>query len=147
MAITIFSVFLCNILPVTVIAENFEFLGFQYRMVRHKEKKMVLLRPKKAKLKSLVDKVRTHIKSSRDKTVEDMIKGLNPILRGWVNYYRIGHSTRVFQFIKGWVEKKVRRFARRAQGKMGFGWKKWSSEIIYNVWGLYNDYQVRYYNM
>ena len=26
----------------------------------------------------------------------------------------------------------------------GFGWKKWSREDIYEKWGLYNDYQIRY---
>src|SRR5215831_19180468 len=32
-----------------------------------------------------------------------------PILRGWVNYFRIGHSSRCFSKIQDWVEKKIRR--------------------------------------
>ncbi|WP_411681298.1 group II intron maturase-specific domain-containing protein, partial [Clostridium thailandense] len=47
----------------------------------------------------------------------------NPIVQGWVNYYRIGHCSRVLTHIKIWVEEKVRRFARKAQKKFGFGWK------------------------
>jgi len=94
----------------------------------------------------LRDKVREHPRKSRCKTITDMIKELNPILRGWVNYYRIGHCSRVLTHIKIWVERKVRRFARKAQKKFGFGWKEWSSELIYEKWGLYDDYQVRYYN-
>ena len=42
-----------------------------------------------------------------------MIKGLNPILQGWVNYYRIGHCSRTLTYVKIWVERKVRRFARK----------------------------------
>jgi hypothetical protein len=30
-------------------------------------------------------------------------------LRGWVNYFAIGHSSECLNFIKDWVEKKVRR--------------------------------------
>lgn len=81
-----------------------------------------------------------------DKTVTEIIKELNPILRGWVNYYRIGHCARTLTYIKIWVERKVRRFARKAQKKFGFGWKEWSSEVIYEKWGLFSDYQVRYFN-
>jgi RNA-directed DNA polymerase len=125
--------------------ETFAFLGFDYRLVNNKNKKMALLKPKKKKVAELIRKVKVHLAKNRDRTVIEMIKELNPILRGWVNYYRIGHCSRTLTYIKIWVERKVRRFARKAQKKFGFGWKKWSSEMIYEKWGLYNDYQVRYY--
>ena len=40
---------------------------------------------------------------------------INPILRGWVNYFAVGHSSECFSFIKDWVEKKVRRHIARLQ--------------------------------
>lgn len=126
--------------------KTFGFLGFDFRLVKNKEKKMVLLKPKKKKVAELISKVKLYLAQSRDKTVIEMIKELNPILRGWINYYRIGHCSRTLTFIKIWVERKVRRFARKAQKKFGFGWKEWSNEVIYGKWGLYNDYQIRYYN-
>lgn len=126
--------------------ETFGFLGFDFRLVKNKQKKMVLLKPKKKKVAELISKVKVHLAQNRDKTVTEMIRNLNPILRGWVNYYRIGHCSRTLTYVKIWVERKVRRFARKAQKKFGFGWKEWSSEIIYDKWGLYDDYQVRYYN-
>lgn len=126
--------------------EIFAFLGFDYRLVNNKNKKMILLKPKKKKVTELIGKVKTHLAENRNKTVMEMIKGLNPILQGWVNYYRIGHCSRTLTYVKIWVERKVRRFARKAQKKFGFGWKEWSSEMIYGKWGLYEDYQVRYYN-
>ncbi|EQB89249.1 group II intron reverse transcriptase/maturase [Clostridium punense] len=126
--------------------ETFGFLGFDFRLVKSKGKKMVLLKPKKKKVTELISKVKTHLVQSRNKTVTEMIEELNPILRGWVNYYRIGHCSRTLTYIKIWVERKVRRFARKAQKKFGFGWKEWSSEIIYGKWGLFSDYQVRYFS-
>ena len=76
-----------------------------------------------------------------------MIEGLNRILRGWANYYRVGHSSRIFSKIRNWVEKKVRRFVRKSQGRSGFGWKEWSKDVVYGKWGLYDDYEIRYYNL
>ena len=31
----------------------------------------------------------------------------------------------------------------RARGRKGFGWKRWSSEWLYDRLGLFNDYQLR----
>ena len=125
--------------------ETFSFLGFDYRLVKHKEKKMVLIRAIRKKVQELLEKVRILLKRNRDKSFWEVIPKLNEIVRGWINYFRIGHCSRLFNFIKQWVEKKIRRFVRKAQGRKGFGWKEWSSQIIYDIWGLYNDYQIRYY--
>jgi hypothetical protein len=38
------------------------------------------------------------------------------------------------------------RFWRKQAGRRGFGWKRWSREVVYGAWGLYGDYQVRYYD-
>ncbi len=72
-----------------------------------------------------------------------VIERINPILRGWVNYFAVGHAGRCFTFIKDWVEKKIRRHLMRAQKRKGFGWKQWSREWLYNELGLFNDYRVR----
>ena len=72
-----------------------------------------------------------------------VIAKINPILRGWVNYFRIGNAARCFAFVRDWVEKKVRRHLMRARNRRGFGWKRWSREWIYTTLGLFNDYRVR----
>ena len=58
---------------------------------------------------------------------------VNPILRGWVNYFRVGNSCRCFRYIKDWVEQKVRRHLQYARRKSGFGWERWGREFIYNT--------------
>jgi len=77
--------------------------------------------------------------------VSEVIELINPILRGWVNYFAVGHSSRCFAFIRDWVEKKIRRHLMRARKRKGFGWKRWSSEWLYLTLGLFNGYRTRYY--
>ena len=68
---------------------------------------------------------------------------INPILRGWVNCFAVGHSSRCFSLVKDWVEKKVRRHLMRARKQKGFGWKGWSRQWLYGELGLFNGYRVR----
>ena len=70
---------------------------------------------------------------------------INPILRGWVNYFAVGHSSRCFGFVRDWVEKKVRRHLMRARQRRGFGWRRWSRRWLYEGLGLFDGYRVRRY--
>jgi RNA-directed DNA polymerase len=71
-----------------------------------------------------------------------LIETINPILRGWVNYFAVGHSGRCFSFIRNWVEKKIRRHLAKARQRRGFGWKRWSRRWLYEELGLYGEYRV-----
>jgi RNA-directed DNA polymerase len=75
--------------------------------------------------------------------VDRIIKVITPIKRGWVNYFRIGYAGPCFNFIRDWVEKKIRRHLMRARKRKGFGWKKWSKQWLYEELGLFNDYRIR----
>jgi len=75
--------------------------------------------------------------------VETVIAKINPVLRGWVNYFRVGHSSICFGVVKRWVEEKVRRHLMCARGRKGFGWTRWSSEWLYGRLGLFNNYPLR----
>jgi RNA-directed DNA polymerase len=75
--------------------------------------------------------------------LEQVITLINPILRGWVNYFAVGDSGRSFSFVKDWVEKKVRRHLMRAQKRKGFGWKRWSKRWLYEDLKLFNSYRVK----
>jgi len=79
----------------------------------------------------------------RSQPVGRVIELINPILRGWVNYFAVGHSSRCFSFIQDWVEKKVRRHMMRSCKRHGFGWKRWSRQWLYMNLGLFNGYRVR----
>jgi hypothetical protein len=100
--------------------------------------------PKQKKRTALLQELKEVFRRSRSQPVEAVIAEINPKLRGWVNYFRIGHASRCLAFVRQWVERKVRRHLMRARNRRGFGWKRWSTAGLYDSLGLFADYRVRY---
>jgi RNA-directed DNA polymerase len=126
--------------------ERFSFLGFDFRRMKTLRGKWgVRMTPRTKARNSLLSKLKEVFRRYRSQPVERVIEEINPILRGWVNYFRIGHSSRCFGYVKEWVEKKIRRHLMRARKRKGFGWNRWSRDWLYRTLRLYGDYQVRYY--
>jgi len=125
--------------------ESFGFLGFGFRRVRSRAGRWMPLRmPLPKKRTTLLRTLKTWFRRYRSQPIGALIEKINPILRGWVNYFAVGHSSRCFSFIRNWVEKKIRRHLARARQRQGFGWKRWSRRWIYETLGLFSDYRVRY---
>jgi len=126
--------------------ESFGFLGFDFRLVRSwKGTWRPQYTPKLKKRTAILAKLQEIFRRNKSQPVGKVIEVINPILRGWVNYFAVGNSSRCFAFIQDWVEKKIRRHMMRARKRAGFGWKRWSREWLYEVLGLFHDYRVRYY--
>jgi RNA-directed DNA polymerase len=125
--------------------QSFPFLGFDYRHRKTRQGKDGILRtPRRQARIKLQQKIKATFKAKRGRSLEEVVEIINPILRGWVNYFRIGNSGRCFSVIKDWVQKKVRRHIFKANKQRGFGWKRRSTEQLYQYTGLFNDYEIRY---
>ena len=123
---------------------SFTFLGFEFRRILGRYKRWRPdYAPKLKKRTTLLAKLREIFRRHISQPVERVIEEVNPILRGWVNYFAIGNSGRCFSFIKDWVEKKIRRHLMRACKRQGFGWKRWHRQWFYKELGLYNNYRLR----
>ena len=124
--------------------EKFSFLGFEFRLILSRnQKRRPFFAPKLKKRTALFAKLREIFRRYTSQPVGRLIELINPILRGWVNYFAVGHSSRCFSMIKDWVEKKIRRHLMRARQRKGFGWKRWSSNWVYATLGLFNEYRVK----
>jgi len=123
--------------------ESFTFLGFEYRRILSlRGKWRPYFAPKLKKRTALFEKLREIFRQYVSQPVGNVIENINPILRGWINYFRVGNSSRCFSMVKDWVEKKVRRHLMHARGRQGYGWKRWSRQWLYDQLGLFNDYRL-----
>jgi RNA-directed DNA polymerase len=126
--------------------ESFSFLGFDFRRVKTlRGTRGVRITPSMKARTALLRKLKEVFRRFQSQPAERVIEEINPILRGWANYFRIGHSSRCFCYVRNWVEKKTRRHLMRARKRKGFGWNRWSRAWLYQNLGLYGDYEVRYY--
>jgi RNA-directed DNA polymerase len=99
------------------IDEGFDFLGWriQRRAWRSQTgKKAVYTYPSKKSLASIKEKVRRLTRRAQHRTLADLLRRLNPVLRGWCTYFRHGVSKRTFGYIDhyafwrvvGWLKKR-----------------------------------------
>jgi RNA-directed DNA polymerase len=126
--------------------ETFSFLGFDYRRVKTRRGAWgVRVAPRMKARTALLRELKEAFRRHQSQPVDRVIYLSNPILRGWVNYFRVGNSSECFGYIKDWVEKKIRRHLMRARKRRGFRWNRWSRSWFYDTLGLFNDYGVRHY--
>ena len=69
---------------ITHVDQGFDFLGVNIRKYNGK----LLIKPSKKNVKAFLDKVRNAIKGNKAAKQINLIKMLNPIIRGWANYHR-----------------------------------------------------------
>ena len=125
--------------------ESFGFLGFDFRRVLSRRGVWrAQYTPKLKKRTALLRKLKETFRCFQSQPLDRVVELINPVLRGWVGYFAIGHSSRCFGFIKDWVEKKARRHLGRSRKRQGFGWNRWSRQWLYETVGLFNGYRVNY---
>jgi RNA-directed DNA polymerase len=123
--------------------ERFNFLGFVFRRVPAKSGKWWALRvPRPEKRNALLVKLKAILRAHVSRPIREVIETINPVLRGWVQYFAFGNASRCFSYVRTWVERKVRRLLARARGSKGFGWRRWSRRWLVEQLGLFDDYHV-----
>ena len=124
--------------------ERFSFLGFDFWRGRAPGGGWRLrYTPRLQQRTAVLRKLKAIFRGARSQPVPGVIAQINPVLRGWVTYFRIGHAGRCFGYVQRWVERKVRRHLMRARGRPGFGWQRWSRAWLHATLGLYADYRLR----
>jgi RNA-directed DNA polymerase len=105
---------------ITHISKGFNFLGHTVRKFGDK----LLTYPAKSNVKALREKISLCIKSALGTPQEALLRQLNPLLRGWANYYRHGASKRTFDRLDNHVFWQLLRWAKRRHPKKTAAWRK-----------------------
>jgi group II intron reverse transcriptase/maturase len=123
--------------------EGFDFLGFHFR----KRESRITHRlapctwPGKKAMQAVRKKI--HEKTERKRlsfTSHEILQGLNPIIRGWRNYFRYGNSSEKLQELDRYTWHRLRRWSQLRKGSRGH-WNEQVFEALINKNGLEHFYQ------
>ena len=105
---------------VTHIEEGFDFLGQNIRKYNGK----LLIKPSKKNIKSFLQKVRKVLRRNQTAKQEEVIKLLNPIIRGWANYHQHVVAKDTFHWVDHQIWQKLWRWCKRRHPHKGRRWIK-----------------------
>jgi len=105
---------------VTHIKDGFDFRGWNIRKYDGK----LLMKPSKANLKAHLDKIREIINAYATAKQANVIRLLNPVLRGWANYHSHVVAKETFARVDANVWSMLWRWAARRHPSKGAGWVK-----------------------
>jgi len=105
---------------ITHVTEGFDFLGQNVK--RYGEK--VLIKPSTKSVKSIKIKIREILNGNKQATAENLIRMLNPVLRGWANYHRHIVSSKIFSSIDKFIWEQLWQWSKRRHPKKSSTWVK-----------------------
>jgi RNA-directed DNA polymerase len=105
------------------IDEGFEFLGWriQRQTKPGTSKRYVYTWPSKKSLTSITAKVRKLTRRNRHRTLTDLLRQVNPVLRGWCNYFKHGVSKRTFNYVEHFTWWRIVGWLRKRHLKLNWG--------------------------
>ena len=114
--------------------ENFDFLGFRYQKFGKTKsgRKLPYMMPSKKAMEKVKDAIRViTCRKSAYEGLEQKVEKLNPLIRGWRNYFQHGNSTKRFKqldeyvWMKLWRRVYYRRKQKKYRGHVLYGFRKW----------------------
>lgn len=92
--------------------QGFDFLGYRFEAGQR--------RVRKKSRQKLFERIREHTRRTRGESLTKVIAGLNPLLRGWFNYFKHAHRM-TFSIVDGFVRRRLRAMLRKQQKRPGQG--------------------------
>ena len=119
---------------------SFDFLGFTFARKRNAKtgRVITLVEPSRKSEEQFRDEVR-EITSRKSHCVpqQQVLERVNRYVRGWVNYFHLHNSTRVFVRQRFFLEQRMRKYLQGRRQVKGFGFRRWPSAKLYKEFGLY----------
>lgn len=117
--------------------EGFDFLGFRIQQFMNRGYSFCVMKPSKDRVKVLLQKVKQILMKNKQATQEDLIKTLNPVIRGWANYFKHSHAKKTFAYIDFRIYKMLWWWCMRRHKKENKG-KQWVKEKYFRCIGTRN---------
>ena len=92
--------------------------------------------PREKSLRRFMDQVRQRTQRRVPLTTEQVVAELNPLLRGWGEYYKRAHVRLIFNRLDRWVVRRI--WSHRFKRWRCAGWKQLPTATLYREYGLVN---------
>ena len=119
--------------------ESFDFLGYTVgRFFGKGGRPYIGTRPSKKSVKSLLRRI--HARTSHQWYVDEpknTVARLSSILRGWCGYFDQGPVMDIYELVRAYTDRRVRRWLMRRTGRRGVGFRQIPDEYLYETLGLY----------
>jgi RNA-directed DNA polymerase len=130
------------------VREGFEFLGY---IIKRGQRKLYLPKskirsgaqqgalyayPKAKSIHRFMDQVRQRTRRKAPLKTKELIAELNPLLRGWGEYYKRAHVRRLFNRLDRWIARRI--WSHRYKHWRNAGWQRLPRRVLYREYGLVN---------
>jgi len=129
------------------VQHGFEFLGYKIKRGKRLRLPVGKIRsnarsgalyayPREKSIRRFQDQVRQRTQRRVPMPTEELIETVNPLLRGWGEYYKRAHVRKLFNRLDRWIVRRIwsHRFKRWRNG----GWKQLPTAALYREYGLVN---------
>jgi RNA-directed DNA polymerase len=120
--------------------ESFDFLGYTVGRFYGKDGRPYIgTQPSKKSVKSLLR--RLHERTSRQWYIDEprsTVARISSMIRGWCGYFDQGPVIEIYDLIRAYTERRIRRWLMRRAGRQGVGFRQIPNEYLYETLGLYS---------
>ncbi len=118
------------------LTEGFNFLGFNVRHYRAPQTSRtgwkLLIKPSKESVQEIRNTLKDLWKKAQGATLQAALATMNPVIRGWAHYFRIGVAKEVFAKLDVWMFYKATRYSKRRHPNKSKAWQR------RKYWGRFN---------
>ena len=90
--------------------------------------------PRQKSIDKFKETIRARTQRKLPLSVEELIEDLNPVIRGWGNYYSKAQVRRLFNQLDRWIVRRI--WSQHYKHWRNQGWKKWPAKRLYGELGL-----------
>lgn len=130
---------------ITHVKWGFEFLGYKVKQgkgLKLDKKKIVSKRnrnniyayPKDKSIQKFMDKIRERTRRRLPLTMKELIDYINPVIRGWGNYFRKSSVRKLFNRLDRWIVRRL--WNHHYKRWRNCGWKKYPHKELYEKYKL-----------
>src|SRR3982751_5873009 len=134
------------------VRQGFEFLGYKIKRGQRQlqlppgmicsgaQSGALYAFPREKSIRHFMDQVRALTSRRVPLRTTELIKELNPVLRGWGHHYKRDHVRKLFHRLDGWIVRRIR--SHRCGRWRNGGWRQLPETKLYGEYGLVNLVQL-----